>query len=73
MARGTVYAGLNGGLSKSTDGGATWSRLPFPGDNAVALATGPSRPDVILAIAVKGRQGLVFRSEDGGRSWGGRR
>ncbi len=71
-ARQTVYAGLDGGLYKTTDGGRTWSRLPFPGANAVALAVSPARPNVLLAITVKDRQGLVFRSEDGGASWGPR-
>ncbi len=68
-ARQTVYAGLDGGLYKSTDGGASWRKLPFPGDNAVALAVSPVRPNVLLAISVKDRRGLVFRSEDGGATW----
>ncbi len=68
-ARQTVYAGLDGGLYKTTDGGQTWRRLPFPGANAVALAVSPARPNVLLAITVKDRQGLVFRSEDGGAGW----
>jgi photosystem II stability/assembly factor-like uncharacterized protein len=71
-ARQTVYAGLDGGLYKTTDGGRTWRRLPFPGTNAVALAVSPARPNVLLAITVEDRQGLVFRSEDGGTSWGPR-
>jgi photosystem II stability/assembly factor-like uncharacterized protein len=65
----TIYAGIEGGLSRSTDGGATWSKLPFPGDNAVALALSPTQPNVVLAITVKNREGLVYRSEDGGQSW----
>jgi photosystem II stability/assembly factor-like uncharacterized protein len=69
-ARQTVYAGADDGLYKSTDGGATWSKLAFPGRNVVALATDPAQPNVVLAIAVKDRQGLVFRSEDGGATWG---
>jgi photosystem II stability/assembly factor-like uncharacterized protein len=67
----TVYAGGEGGLYKSPDGGRTWSRLPFPGDNAVALAISPSTPNVLVAITVKSRQGLVYRSTDGGQSWSG--
>lgn len=69
---GTIYAGLDGGLYKSADGGATWRKLPFPGANAVALALSPARPNVLLAISVKDRRGLVFRSDDGGASWGPR-
>jgi photosystem II stability/assembly factor-like uncharacterized protein len=71
-ARQTLYAGLEGGLYKTTDGGAAWSRLPFPGDNAVALAVSRVRPNVLLAITVKNRQGQVFRSENGGATWGPR-
>jgi photosystem II stability/assembly factor-like uncharacterized protein len=65
----TVYAGGDGGLFQSTDGGITWSTLPFPGDNVVALAASPAQPKLVLAITVKGQQGLVYRSEDGGQSW----
>lgn len=69
-ARQTVYAGVEGGLYKSSDSGATWSKLPFPGGNAVAVAVSPSRPGRLLAIAVQGGEGLVYRSDDGGQSWG---
>ncbi len=67
--RQTVYVSLDGDLYKTTGRGQTWRRLPFPGANAVALAVTPARPDVLLAITVKDRQGLVLRSEDGGASW----
>lgn len=63
-ARQTVYAGGDGGLYKSTDGGAGWRKLPSPGANAVVLAVSPSRPEVILAITVSGREEQVYRSED---------
>ena len=66
----TVYASGDGGLYKSTDSGASWSKLPFPGDNAISLAVSPTQPNVLLAISVKGQQGLVYRSEDGGQTWG---
>lgn len=68
-ARQTVYVGTDGGLYRSTDGGESWNKLPFPGDNVVALAISPVRPNILLAITVKNRQGLVYRSEDGGQSW----
>ena len=70
LARQTVYAGADGGLYKTTTGGAAWSKLPFPGDNAMALAINPSNPQVILAITVKDDQGLLYRSENGGATWG---
>jgi photosystem II stability/assembly factor-like uncharacterized protein len=68
----TIYAGAGAGLYKSTDSGATWSKLPYPGESAVTLAVSPSNPNVVLTVAVKGNQGLVYHSEDGGRTWGGR-
>jgi len=71
-ARQTIYAGTDSGLAKSVDGGITWAALPYPGDNAVAVAVSPVDPNVVLAIASSPRrQGLVYRSEDGGRTWGG--
>jgi len=71
--RQTVYAGTDSGLAKSTDGGAHWAALSYPGDNAVAVAVSPANPRVVLAVATSPRhQGLVYRSEDGGQSWGGR-
>ena len=68
----TVYAGTEEGLFKTTDSGRTWALLPVPARNVMALAVSPSDPNVLLTIAVENRRGLVFRSEDGGRSWGGR-
>jgi photosystem II stability/assembly factor-like uncharacterized protein len=68
-ARQTIYAGTDSGLAKSVDGGITWVALPYPGDNAVAVAVSPVDPNVVLAIASSRRQGLVYRSDDGGRTW----
>lgn len=70
--RQTIYAGTEEGLSKSTDGGRSWSALSFPARTVMAIAVSPSDPNVVLAIGVENRRGLVFRSDDGGRSWGGR-
>jgi photosystem II stability/assembly factor-like uncharacterized protein len=72
IARETIYAGTEEGLSKSTDGGRSWSALSFPARNVMAIAVSPSDPNVVLTIAVENRRGLVFRSEDGGRTWVGR-
>jgi len=71
-ARETVYAGADGGLFKTIDGGITWAQLPLPADNALAVAVGPTGSNVVEAVASKGRQGLVFRSDDGGATWGRR-
>lgn len=65
----TVYAGTGDGLFKSIDGSASWSRLPFPGENAAAVAVSPAQSGLLLAISVEDRQGMVYRSEDGGRTW----
>ena len=66
-----MYAGVEGGLYKSTDGGATWGKLPFPGERPVALAVSPSQPARLLVVSVSGQRGLVFRSDDGGQHWDG--
>jgi photosystem II stability/assembly factor-like uncharacterized protein len=68
----TVYAGGENGLLKTTDGGTTWRKLPFPADAVVAVTVSPSQPSVVLAISIQGQQGLLYRSEDGGQSWGAR-
>jgi photosystem II stability/assembly factor-like uncharacterized protein len=71
--RATLFAGTETGLAKTTDSGATWTALPYPGDNALAVAVSPANPKVVLAVASSPRrQGLVYRSEDGGLSWGRR-
>jgi photosystem II stability/assembly factor-like uncharacterized protein len=70
--RQALYVGTDGGLAKSVDGGASWTALSYPGDNAVAVAVSPVTPHFVLAVATSPRrQGLVYRSEDGGQSWGG--
>ena len=72
-SRQTLYAGAEDGLYKTTDGGSSWARLPYPGRNAVAIAVSPARPTRVLAIHqdTQGRRGEVFRSDDGGQTWGG--
>lgn len=68
---GTVYAGTDDGLYRSDDG-ESWRRLPFPGRNAVVVAVHPADPNLILAVEAAGRQqGRLYRSRDGGLSWGG--
>jgi len=63
---GTLYAATIGGLRASTDGGETWTeRGPFGA--AVAVAVSPADPNLVLIIAPGGG---VFRSFDGGLSWG---
>src|SRR6185369_7709338 len=63
----TLYAGIDPGspadhLVRSTDGGASWEVVPFPGERPQALATsGP----LVLAGTFAG----LSRSTDGGASW----
>jgi len=64
----TVYAGLAGGLCKSTDGGAHWTSLLGLGRAQVlALAIDPTSPSVLYAGL---HHFLVYKSTDGGSTWG---
>ncbi len=73
----TVYAGTDGGLYRSMDRGMdrgmSWTKLPFPGHNAVALGISATHPGLVLAIGGKPGEWQVYRSEDGGDTWGERR
>ncbi|MCX6020780.1 MAG: YCF48-related protein [Chloroflexi bacterium] len=66
----TVYAGTDAGLFKSTNGGISWTKLPYPGAAVFALALSPAQSQRILAISVSNQQGQVYRSDDGGQTWG---
>jgi photosystem II stability/assembly factor-like uncharacterized protein len=64
----TVYAGLAGGLCKSTDGGAHWRSLLGLGHaQVVALVIDASSPSVLYAGM---RRFGVYKSTDGGATWG---
>jgi photosystem II stability/assembly factor-like uncharacterized protein len=56
------------GIYKSTDGGATWQRLPSTTgwDNVCRIAISPDDSDVLLAAR---RCCGIYRSADGGASW----
>jgi len=78
LADGTVLvAALGQGVQRSTDGGRTWtpSAEGLPHRAVRALAAHPTNPAVVWAAlgAVEdpggARQGGVWRSSDGGRSW----
>ena len=61
---GTVYAGVQGGVYKSTDGGDSWEQIL--GRTVKALIINPQTPSTIYA----GTEGNgVYRSMDGGDSW----
>jgi photosystem II stability/assembly factor-like uncharacterized protein len=69
-----IDGGPESALYRSTDGGATWSKLksglPAVELGRIGLAVAPSNPDVVYAIveAADGKGG-VFRSADRGVTW----
>jgi photosystem II stability/assembly factor-like uncharacterized protein len=73
-----VWTLINGGpdsaLYKSTDAGATWTKLktglPTVDMGRIGLAVAPSNPDMVYAIIeAADKKGGIFRSTDGGATW----
>ena len=65
-----LYA-ANGSIHKSTDRGATWTKV-LDGGGASALihiAIGAGKPSVIYALSSQDRAAIVYRSVDGGATW----
>ncbi len=71
---GQVSGGPESAIHRSTDGGATWTKvtggLPTEELGRIGLAISPKDPDVMYAVieAANGRGG-VYRSSDIGASW----
>jgi photosystem II stability/assembly factor-like uncharacterized protein len=76
----SAYAGVSGGLFKSTDGGTTWTQLKdgLPGNlvqiNVTIAASDPSRLYATLSTTTEGGyasgKGVgVYRSDDAGAHW----
>ncbi len=71
---GQVSGGPESAIHRSTDGGATWTKvangLPTEELGRIGLAISPKDPDVVYAVleAANGRGG-VYRSSDIGASW----
>ncbi len=63
----SVYAGTNGGVFKTTDGGASWSAVNsgLTTTNVVDLAIDPTAPETLYAAT----DGGVFKTTTGGASW----
>ena len=65
--------GANGGLYKSVDFGATWTRLsgnglPSGQTGRIGVAVAPSNAKRVYAL-IESKQGLLWRSDDGGVTW----
>jgi photosystem II stability/assembly factor-like uncharacterized protein len=62
-----LYAGSSGeGIYHSSDGGATWQRLPALGVGVPAIAVDPQNSQRLYLLAAWER---AYESRDGGQSW----
>ena len=76
---GTVYIQWNSGTQKSTDGGATWSNVPFPGTSTYYLALDPQAGGRLFAYSnatpgtgrfgTGGIPAAAWQSTDEGATW----
>ena len=69
-----IGGGPEGGIFKSSNGGASWTKLtnglPTVDIGRIGLAISPEKPDVIYAqVTAAGKEGGLFRSEDSGETW----
>jgi photosystem II stability/assembly factor-like uncharacterized protein len=68
-----AWAGTNGGIFKSTDGGATWRQLtqglPAEGIVQADIAVAPSNGKRIYATVANPQTVRIYRSDDAGDSW----
>ena len=67
----TVYAALIGGVYRSTDGGATWTKTPttgLTGSFILTVAVDPTNASIVYVAPGTGG-GNLFRSTNGGDTW----
>ena len=71
-AAGVVYAGTQRELMYSADAGATWVQreLPAPGMPLVISVNPVDAMDVVVVVVGPQGAGEVYRSVDGGKTWG---
>ena len=62
-----LFAGTDHGVYVSTDSGQTWSKTALDDTWVIAVGVDPSNP---LTVLVVNRNGELYRSPDGGESWG---
>ncbi len=67
---GTILAGINGGVARSTNGGLSWDAIQFrsPPPLVTCLALSPEFARDACVLAGTYEDG-VFRSSDGGKTW----
>jgi photosystem II stability/assembly factor-like uncharacterized protein len=69
----TLYAAANagssGGLFKSMDGGASWTRAGLPRTGGAALAMDPRNPSTLYAWGTFNPSDGILKSTDGGATW----
>ena len=65
-----LFAGINGGVARSADGGQSWALIPFraPPPLTICLAYCPDYAGAGVILAGTYEDG-IFRSTDGGQSW----
>src|SRR5262249_13623437 len=69
----TTSGGPDDGLYKSTDGGATWTKLtghglPTGTMGRIGVAVAPSNGNRVYAV-IESNEGVLWRSDDGGANW----
>src|SRR5882724_2705796 len=68
-----AWAGTNGGIFKSTDGGTTWRQLtkglPAEGVVQADIAVAPSDGNRIYATVANPTTVRIYRSDDAGETW----
>jgi photosystem II stability/assembly factor-like uncharacterized protein len=65
-----MYAAMRDGLFKTTDAGQTWKAIAEGPKNVASVAVNPRKADEVY---ISTADGGIFRSIDGGMTWGRQR